>query len=180
MTTAEPNPQLRAYASLAREYRDLIERAVAMGEAGYTNWQMPPSGAAVPGGLLGRDTFYNRCLDLLPRLYADSRALPDSDDDTEISLEKEECPMKPLAALLGDDDAYQSVFDPHDREPACERYMSMDLAEIYEDIAYGLERFDARHFAQAEWEWRFGMQTHTGWHILQVLPALHGLAERLG
>jgi Domain of unknown function (DUF5063) len=70
---------------------------------------------------------------------------------------------------------YWTIFDPiYDEEKvAVYGMLSDDLGDIYRDIKYGLLLFDAGHFSEAVWEWRFNFNIHWGRHLLDAQKVIY-------
>jgi len=70
---------------------------------------------------------------------------------------------------------YWTIFDPtKDKEnDAVFAELSDDLADIYQDIKYGLVLFDAGHFSEAVWEWKFNFKIHWGRHLLNAQKVIY-------
>jgi hypothetical protein len=72
-------------------------------------------------------------------------------------------------------DGYWTIFDPskiEDKE-AIYNELSDDLADIYRDIKYGLLLFDAGHFSEAIWEWKFNFKIHWGRHLSSAQKVIY-------
>lgn len=72
-------------------------------------------------------------------------------------------------------DGYWTIFDPsktEDDEPVFGE-LSDDLADIYRDIKYGLSLFDAGHYSEAIWEWKFHFKFHWGRHLLNAQKVIY-------
>ena len=72
-------------------------------------------------------------------------------------------------------DGYWLVFDPIESQENETVYAPLadDLADIYQNIKYGLRLFDAGHIAEAIWEWKFHFKIHWGWHLLEAQKVVH-------
>ena len=95
-----------------------------------------------------------------------------------------------LGSMLGEYDNYWEVFDPArvDDEDPITSGLSDDLADIYRDVAVGLEpedRFDHHIPEAAIAAWRFTFRSHWGLHamtalrVIQARIAYHGLGDDL-
>ena len=72
-------------------------------------------------------------------------------------------------------DGYWTIFDPSKIEDkdAVFNELSDDLADIYRDIKYGLLLFDAGHFSEAVWQWKFHFKIHWGRHLLSAQKVIY-------
>lgn len=72
-------------------------------------------------------------------------------------------------------DGYWTIFDPSkvEENEAVFTELSDDLADIYRDIKYGLLLFDAGHFSEATWEWKFHFKIHWGRHLLNAQKVIY-------
>ena len=67
-----------------------------------------------------------------------------------------------------------SVFDPGEKEEALEMRLSLDIAEIYDDLKHGLELAESSaQRADVHWTWREDFRQHWGRHALNALRAIH-------
>jgi hypothetical protein len=70
-------------------------------------------------------------------------------------------------------DQYWDVFNPlEDTEPVLNS-LADDLADIYHDVKAGLILFEANHFSDAVWDWRFNFQIHWGHHLVGAQRTIH-------
>ena len=104
--------------------------------------------------------------------------LPDDDSDDEIKLE--DVSTEQWKAVQNrfrslPVDGYWTIFDPSKVEEKESVYteLSDDLADIYRDIKYGLLLFDAGHFSEAIWEWKFHFRIHWGRHLLNAQKVIY-------
>lgn len=104
--------------------------------------------------------------------------LPDVEPDDEVKLE--DVTVEEWKAVVGRFAnlpvyGYWLVFDPMEAQENETVYASFadDLADIYQDIKYGLRLFEAGHSAEAVWEWKFNFKIHWGWHLLGAQRAIH-------
>lgn len=79
-------------------------------------------------------------------------------------------------------DSYWEVFDPLYEEDALEENVVVgslqdDLSDIYNDLRSGISEYDAGNKANAEFEWRLGVDGHWGKHVTDALRALHAIRE---
>ena len=112
---------------------------------------------------------------LVSELY--SRALQlsilDSDED-----EKELDLGYTLPELRIDDQIpnfYYMVFDPYKENDNCCGMLDDDLCDIYRDLWEGIKEYEAGHYYNAVFTWRWGVDYHWGNHVVDVLRALHWL-----
>ena len=132
-------------------------------------------------GLTPRE-FLIQCAILFPQIYSASHQLPDvelpEDDPLEGEATKRESPMGQIMTLLGKYDVYSEVFDPILEKEAIKTTLSNDLEEIYRDLKGPLVKYDSGDEPNeriAVWEWKFGMQTHWGHHLVAALHPIHSL-----
>lgn len=69
--------------------------------------------------------------------------------------------------------SYWDVFNPLEETEPILNSLADDLADIYRDVKAGLSLFEARHFTDAAWDWRFHFQIHWGQHLVGAQRALH-------
>jgi hypothetical protein len=70
---------------------------------------------------------------------------------------------------------YQVVFDPHDFETQDEPVTGMladDLADIYRDLAEGLDNASKGHLEEAYFDWSQSYQSHWARHAVNALAAI--------
>lgn len=70
---------------------------------------------------------------------------------------------------------YRTVFDPHDFESEDEPVTGMladDLADIYRDLAEGLDQARRGHLEAACFDWSESYRTHWSRHLLGALGAI--------
>jgi hypothetical protein len=72
-------------------------------------------------------------------------------------------------------DLYSAGFDPTviDADAPVAGSLSLDLAEIYGDVATGLRAYQRGDRAGAVWEWSFNLHAHWGAHATGAMRALH-------
>jgi Domain of unknown function (DUF5063) len=104
--------------------------------------------------------------------------LPDDDSEDDIKLEDVSTEQWTLVRDRFTHlpiDGYWTIFDPtKDKEnDAVFAQLSDDLADIYRDIKYGLLLFDAGHFSEAVWEWKFNYKIHWGRHLLSAQKVIY-------
>lgn len=78
-------------------------------------------------------------------------------------------------------DRYWEMYAPNTATPEEPAAGSLrdDIQDIYDDVARGLDLFDAGNRADALFEWGFGFRIHWGEHATGALHALHAfLAEQ--
>ena len=116
-----------------------------------------------------------RLLVALPELYLAGLALPLPETDVEaesVSLKLDL--LVGLAQHLGEHDAYWVVFDPTQREAPIQGSLAQDLSEIRFDLQQGLVALDQGALLEAVvWEWRFGLDSHWGNHLVDAFRAIH-------
>jgi Domain of unknown function (DUF5063) len=122
-------------------------------------------------------------------LYHAGTELPEVEPDTVEANEGTGLPVDDFHALhrslrvrFGAHDAYREIFDPadpEDREPVVGS-LSIDLAEIYEDLRRSLSLADAgAGIAPADvlWQWQFAFASHWGRHAASALRVLNSLVR---
>lgn len=70
---------------------------------------------------------------------------------------------------------YSEIFDPF-ADPTEEPVLAdvaADIAEIYEDIIWGLRKFEAGQVLEARYQWGWGFQHHWGEHATAAIRAIH-------
>ncbi len=86
-----------------------------------------------------------------------------------------------LNDFLGENTYYRKVFDPFESEednPEVIGSLADDIADIYRDLARGLQEWRSSNSGGALWEWRFRFEHHWGEHATSALRALHCRAAR--
>ncbi len=68
---------------------------------------------------------------------------------------------------------YWDVFNPLEETEPIINNLADDLADIYQDVKAGLLLFQAQHFIDAAWDWRFNFQIHWGHHLVGAQRAIH-------
>jgi hypothetical protein len=171
--------ELDAFATLAEEYCELIERRSA----------------------LDRDAFLQSVHLLLPRLYAAALRLPstnilftdDGSEDEDDEVGPQDLPRDPdrvdtdawrelfhsLGEFIGKGDLYREVYDPYEppTEPEVTGSLADDLADIYRDLLAGLHKWRRGESGEALWEWRFHFEGHWGEHLTGAMRALYTLSS---
>lgn len=117
------------------------------------------------------------CLETVPALHACALHLPaTSPESGYASQPRRASPMARLARLLGDRDLYWLMSDPYRMDAPAVGALSDDLADIYLDLAQGLDAATAGFPQGACWEWRFLLWAHWGAHATGAMRALHWAA----
>jgi hypothetical protein len=169
MTTPQPTPA-EAFAKLARDYGDFLATAA----------QLP---------LLDR---LEHTAWYLGQLYTAALGLP-LVDRTNHQAPVDQAPSHPTLGF-GDLDLYWRLFDPDQDSPPVagspaddladiqQRSLTDDLADIHQDLAFGLQLFDqgtSEAVADATWRWRSDFESYWGRYALSALTALHAaIAEQ--
>ena len=104
--------------------------------------------------------------------------LPDDDSEDDIKLEDVSTEQLKVVQSRYRNlpvDGYWTIFDPSkvEENEAVFTELSDDLADIYRDIKYGLTLFDAGHFSEAIWEWKFNYKIHWGRHLLSAQKVIY-------
>ena len=73
---------------------------------------------------------------------------------------------------------YWEVFDPFTKEEAVCADLVEDLSEIAADLQSGMREFEAGRTGNAVFEWKFGLNSHWGNHVVDALRALHAIRIR--
>lgn len=171
------HPALRSFADLVSEFCEYVDRVV---EGGI---ESPAPALQV----------------LLAKLYLGALELPstevlydlDLDDDEEVEDDGEVEPVRPdpdrldaeefrvLCSALGERftsfNYYREIFDPYE-PPEREEVMGSladDIADIYQDLRGGMNKWRRGSSGEALWEWRFNFEVHWGEHATGALRALH-------
>jgi hypothetical protein len=114
-------------------------------------------------------------LDDLVRVYFETREVePDTSDGPDAPPIDEEVFGRNAARFFDNDDIIWMI-DPEggpDQEAMC-TFATSELAEIAGDLAKVLWAFENGSEADAIWEFRFGYQTHWGYHLHRVRHFLH-------
>ena len=144
-----------AFAELAREYCEIVDRA----------------------GALGRDAFLEAIEPRIARLYASTAELPridPGDEDFEFAVDAA-LAHEQLEALFADRNVFRIVLDPWSDDEPVHSSLAECLAEIYKDLRECLAAFDAGRRDEAIWEWRSGWEIHWGRHAWEALAAIRSL-----
>jgi hypothetical protein len=152
--------EVKEFASLAREYCDLIEN--------HKSYLLVD--------------FLRSCRKLILRLYFLGTILPEIEDVEDVESERYghenwEKLCKSLEIYLGDLDIYYEVVNPCEKDDACPITISVDLSEIVESIKPSLILFEKgteKDVKAAIFEWKLCFW-HWGDHMLSVLRPLHEL-----
>jgi hypothetical protein len=115
---------------------------------------------------------------ILAELFLNVLDLPDDEFEDDIELEDVTAEQWKLVGMRFSNlpiNGYWTIFDPiYDEEKsAVYGLISDDLADIYRDIKYGLLFFDAGHFSEAVWEWKFNFKVHWGRHLLEAQKVIY-------
>lgn len=68
---------------------------------------------------------------------------------------------------------YWELFDPYHPDKPLTGSLSDDLANIYTELKTGVQLFKDNEVNEALWHWKFGFDSHWGFHTVDALRALH-------
>ena len=109
------------------------------------------------------------------QVYSAALGIPSVEPESEDADTKE---RNPLNLSLDDSDIYWEVFDPFTKEEAVCADFAEDLSEIAADLQNGMREFEAGRTGNAVFEWKFGLNSHWGNHVVDALRALHAIRIR--
>jgi len=170
MTYGIDDPAVDAFVSVARQYRDVIDRRDPDDPVSFMMNVQP-----VLAGL---------CHAALSLPALDEIDLPngaegfDTRDDAESLIERWRPLMQGLIDELGADADYWEVTDPYDLAHPLQGSLADDLADVFIDLDEGLRRWDRADFDLRRaivWEWRFSYENHWGRHAIGAMRAIHAL-----
>jgi hypothetical protein len=158
----QPDSSLRALSALVEEYVAEIHRLTE-----------------TPGEV----SSFENLARLLARLHAAMRCLPEvqwepHEVDAASYHPALEVPRiyERLQHIFGDADAYPSPSSSITGREIWIGSLADDLADIYGDLAAGLETLRSGASLQAvAWDWRFSFESHWGAHLLDASRAIHRL-----
>ena len=147
------SPEVERFIELAREFCGLLETAT----------EREPEEVRL------------QLLRILPELYLAGGELPLP--DTEGEYERVPLGLDLLVGLskhLGERDRFWEVFDPTQQDEPLESSLAQELSEIRHDLQQGLIALERGAPLDAVvWEWRFGLDSHWGNHLVNALRAIH-------
>ena len=117
-------------------------------------------------------------MELLMKLYLSALGLPESDPETIDSATSDKTDKKTVTFKKQIPTFYWEVFDPFTKEEAVCADFAEDLSEIAADIQNGMREFEAGRTGNAVFEWKFGLNSHWGNHVVDALRALHAIRIR--
>jgi len=114
-------------------------------------------------------------MELLMTLYISAMNLPETEPETiaASSSDISECvTIRFTEQILT---TYWEIFDPYtDEDPVCGDLID-DLSDIAADLRDGMKEYEAGRFGNAIFEWKFGLNSHWGQHVVDALRALHAV-----
>lgn len=115
-----------------------------------------------------------RIIVMLMELYSAALDLPDMEPESTKPIPNEEKPERIPFNLCFQSD-YWEVFDPLlEDEPVCSN-LADDLADISKDLELGISEYDSGKIGNAVFEWKLGLNSHWGQHLVDALRALHAI-----
>ena len=119
-----------------------------------------------------------KLMELLMKLYIAAMDLPNLEPNTiEEPLSAEDNNFK-IQINEQIEPFYWEVFDPYIlEEPVC-GHLEDDLSGIAEDLLCGIKEYEAGRYCNAVFEWRLGLYSHWGNHVVNALRALHSIRAR--
>ena len=117
-------------------------------------------------------------MELLMKLYLSALALPESDPETIGSATSDKTDKMQVIFKEQIPTFYWEVFDPFTKEEAVCADLVEDLSEIAADLQIGMREFEAGRTGNAVFEWKFGLNSHWGNHVVDALRALHAIRIR--
>ena len=116
-------------------------------------------------------------IELLMNLYIMAMNLPELEPETNDSSSSDSDRLlihfdKQVPTL------YWEVFNPYvQEEPVCGDLFD-DLSDIALDVKNGMKEYEAGRIGNAVFEWKNGLNSHWGHHIVDALRALHTIRSR--
>ena len=123
-----------------------------------------------------KEEFLKEILMLLPKIYYLGLSLPNIEVQSENIADKNIQNYTPLLEKkLGKDQLYKKVFHPTADNEIVEASLVDDLIDIYSDLKQPLIWYeeDKKNQNDAIWQWKFNIQNHIGWHIVDAMKAIH-------
>jgi hypothetical protein len=131
------------------------------------------------------DEFLRELEPTLVALYAAGLTLEDlglddeSDHAESMSSEDAAALQRRLGKKLGNYDLYQVVYEPHDLDSSpVVGSLADDIADIYRDLQDGFAELRSGKPANANWQWKFGFDSHWGHHAAEAIYALYNIRSR--
>ena len=116
-------------------------------------------------------------IEMLMALYISAMGLPETEPETnELSLDISEAVSISFSEQIST--IYWEMLDPYVDEEPVRGDLLDDLSDIAVDLRDGMKEYEAGRFGNAIFEWKFGLNNHWGWHIVNALRALHSIRTR--
>ena len=114
-------------------------------------------------------------MEYLMKLYISAMNLPEIDPETTDSQSLEN--LETVSILFDEQilTSYWEMFDPFVQEESVCGDLYDDLSGIATDLLRGIKEYEAKRIGNAVFEWRFGLNTHWGKHVVDALCALHAI-----
>lgn len=113
-------------------------------------------------------------IELLMKLYISATHLPETDPETIDSLSPDSGNLS-IKLEKQISSTYWEVYDPYvDEQPICGD-LADDLSDIANDLKKGMREYEANRFGNAVFEWKLGLNSHWGQHVVDALRALHAV-----
>ncbi len=113
-------------------------------------------------------------MELLMKLYSSAMFLTDGEPET---IDSCSGTSKSIIVRFSEQisPTYWKIFDPFvDEDSVCGNLID-DLSDIAKELIDGMKEYEAGKIGNAIFEWKFGLNTHWGQHIVDALRALHAI-----
>ena len=117
-------------------------------------------------------------MELLMKLYLSATDLPETEPETINSISSVEADQVRITFEEQIPTYYWKVFDPFIQEDAVCANLAEDISEIAANLHRGIREFEAGRIGNAIFEWKFGLNSHWGNHVVGALQALHAIRTR--
>ena len=120
----------------------------------------------------------SKLMELLMKLYLSATNLPEKEPETIGSTKSAEADQIQITFDEQIPTFYWEEFDPFVQEEAVCSNLAEDLSEIAADLQNGMREFETGRLGNAVFEWKFGLNSHWGNHVVDALRALHAIRIR--
>ena len=120
----------------------------------------------------------SKLMELLMKLYLSATNLPEKEPETIGSTKSAKADQIQITFNEQIPTFYWEEFDPFVQEEAVCSNLAEDLSEIAADLQNGMREFETGRLGNAVFEWKFGLNSHWGNHVVDALRALHAIRIR--
>jgi hypothetical protein len=114
-------------------------------------------------------------IEMLINLYICAINLPEPENVTTKESPSELMKIESIRINEQIEPFYWEIYDPFiQEEPVC-GYLPDDLIDIANDLLIGISEYDSGRIGNAAFEWKLGLSSHWGFHVVDALRALHSL-----